>query len=256
MRFAILASGSKGNAALIESKEDLILLDCGISGVKLKARMNELGTSYSELTAIIVTHDHSDHICYLDKIVSLTDIRPHMTRGTAQELGLREADFVPIKPDQSILLAGNTMLTPYTIPHDAREAVQFCFQADSTKLAFATDIGKPNSYLCLMLANCNALVLECNYDDEMLDGNNKYPPWLKQRIRGGKGHLSNEQAASLLHNICHDHLRHVVAAHLSDNNNTPAKVRNCLLAKLRNSGYSPALNIAQQDTTTSWFEVA
>ena len=255
MRFALLASGSKGNAALIESGADLILLDCGLSGARLKKSMQELGSDPAELTTIIITHEHSDHVNGLAKIASLTSISPYMTRGTAQKLKLRDNDFVHIQADTSIQLPGGTSFMPYAIPHDAREAIHIYFHGDDAKLGFATDIGKPNSYLCEVLAGCNALVLECNYDADMLNDNVDYPHWLKQRICGGKGHMSNDQAAKLLHNICHDRLRTVVAAHLSENNNTSEKARNALLAQLRNSGYSPTLSVVPQHHTSQWFEV-
>ena len=255
MRFAILASGSKGNAALVEHGNDLVIIDCGLSHTQLCKRMQAVGVTPADLTAILLTHEHRDHIHGLKLLAHYTGLIPFMTRGTAHRLALGSADHRSIRAGEIFTLTGGLTVEPYTIPHDASEAVQFKFSVAGATLCFATDIGTPNDYVTASLRGCNALVLECNYDDDMLEGNPNYPPTLKNRIRGGKGHLSNYQAADLLARVTHPHLRLVVAAHLSAKNNQAPLVLETLAARLLNSGYAPTLLASQQDIPTEWFEV-
>ena len=238
MRFAILASGSKGNAALVEHKNKLVLLDCGLSYKMLREKMEIVGARISDITDVLLTHEHSDHIVGLEKFVKETGNKPHMTHGTSIILKLGKQDFIPIRAGSQVDLGDGLIAMPYAIPHDAREAVHFRFHAEGAVLAFATDIGKANGHISEILEECNALVLECNYEDELLDNNLRYPHHIKQRIKGDEGHLSNEQAGRLLSKIAWHGLSLVVAAHLSDNNNNAKLAKKALLMGLKGTNVS------------------
>lgn len=255
MRFAILASGSKGNAALVEHRNRLVLVDCGLSFSELNRRMESVNSSVSDITDVLLTHEHGDHIRGVVTLSKRTGIVPRMTRGTAHRLKLGDGDFAPLRSGADVDLGDGLVARPYTIPHDAREAVQFRFCAGKAVLTFATDIGKVNDHVVQELSGSNAIVLECNYDFVMLEGNPNYPRSLKNRISGGKGHMSNEQASSLLGQVAHEDLRVVVAAHLSENNNTPDLATKALGQGLNGVGHAPQIVACPQGDTLDWMEV-
>lgn len=256
MRFAILASGSKGNAALVEHRSRLVLIDCGISYRRLCERMGALGAQASDVSCMFLTHEHGDHTRGLEMLSRRTGIKVYMTRGTAHSLKLGSRDYLPLRSGDAVEVGDGLSVEPYTIPHDAREAVHFRVRAEGASVGFATDIGSPNDHVAAALSGCNALVLECNYDPDMLEGNLKYPPPLKNRIRGGRGHMSNCQASDLLGRVAHRQLRTVVAAHQSDNNNRPELALKALEAGLNGSRFAPALVSCPQGQATGWLEVA
>lgn len=254
MRFVILASGSKGNAAIIEHGGFAVLLDCGISLRRMAAAMGGLGLKPADLDTLLVTHEHSDHVSNLDGLVRATGIKPHMTRGTAAALQLSPCDYEPLRADETLTL-GEITAMPYTLPHDAREAVQFTFEAGGAKLGFVTDAGQQTVRIRERLSNCNALVMECNYDPTMLENNAAYPRSVKNRITGGHGHLSNNQAAMLLREIAHKSLRHISAVHISENNNREELVITELEWVLRGLRIAPAVIPARQREAGAWVEV-
>ena len=255
MRFAILASGSKGNAALVEHRNRQVLVDCGLSLAELSRRMDRVGSSISDITDILLTHEHGDHVRGLVTLSKRTGIIPRMTRGTAHKLKFGDRDFIALRSGTKVDLGEGLVVDPYTIPHDAREAVNYRIRGDEAILSFATDIGVPNGHVAQGLAGSHALVIECNYDPVMLEGNPRYPVTLKNRIRGGKGHMSNEQAAALLAKVAHAHLRIVVAAHLSDNNNIPDLAVKSLCDGISGLRLSPRIIACPQGETISWMEV-
>lgn len=254
MRIAILASGSKGNAALIEHGSNLILLDCGVSLRRLSLSMNVLGTSLADLKAICITHEHGDHVKGLKQLVARTGLIPYMTQGTALKLGLNNQDYQQLRAYESVQICPEISATPYVIPHDAREPVQYVFSAGSSKVGFATDIGSLLPRVTSSLTGCETLVVECNYDPTMLENNLHYPRSVKQRIRGEYGHLSNEEGAQLVAQLS-DTLRCVVAAHISDNNNTEDLVLHNLKTALQRKKVAPRLLAIGQNTSSDWLEL-
>lgn len=254
MRFATLASGSKGNATLVEHGDSLLLIDCGISFRKLVQRMQHLGVAPADLTAVLVTHAHTDHVTGLNTLVKQTNLKPYMSLGTARKLALPEDDVHRIQADTEFGI-GDFTITPYTIPHDIIEPLGFICTTASASFAVATDIGHANAYLIDVLQNCNAILLESNYDEQMLDDNIKYPPPTKARIRSAQGHLSNEQAGSLLLEIVHRGLGTVIAAHLSENNNTPEIAIQAFEVVLEQTDFAPVVAAAPQHSCSSWYEV-
>ena len=256
MRLAILASGSKGNAALIEHGSTLILLDCGLSLRALTERSGSLGVSLADITALLVSHEHIDHARSLGAFVRKSGLVPYMTRGTAAQLQLAGGDFQLLRAWQQEEV-GEISLLPYALPHDAREGVQFVFAGgDGMRLGFATDIGRPLARIAETLRGCNALVVECNYDPQMLEDNPDYPRSVKNRISGGFGHLSNAQAGELLAQVAHPGLTRVIAAHLSENNNHPQIAIGELQMQLRRLESAAQPIWAAQDRPTGWIEIS
>ncbi|MCY4325311.1 MAG: MBL fold metallo-hydrolase [Betaproteobacteria bacterium] len=255
MRLAVLASGSKGNAAFIEHDSTLLLLDCGLSLRSLKKRSEELGVALEDITAILISHEHTDHTNSLGIFIRRFSPVVYMTRGTALQLELAEDDFQPLRAYQPQVI-GSISVLPYTLPHDAREPVQFVFaEKDGARLGFATDIGRPLARIAEILSGCNALVLECNYDPQMLEDNPNYPRSVKERISGGYGHLSNAQAGELLALIGKAGPSKLIAAHMSENNNSPQIAEAELQLQLRKIDVNPQLTLAGQSQPTGWIEI-
>jgi phosphoribosyl 1,2-cyclic phosphodiesterase len=261
LRFASLGSGSEGNGLIIESGDARLLVDCGFSLKNCQRRLQRLGLEPGDLSAILVTHEHDDHVAGVFDLAREADIPVWLTHGTLNAVteGARDAtrDLTRnvavhrLHGELALQIAGIDVL-PYTVPHDAREPVQYRFGDGNVRLGVLTDIGHPTAHVAQVLSGCEALVLECNYDPQMLD-DGPYPVWLKRRVGGKQGHLSNQQSAELLAVLDRSRLRHLVAAHLSRTNNTPALARGALVEVL---GFEPAwLEMASQTDGFGWREV-
>lgn len=231
IRFASLGSGSKGNCLVVEAGRTRVLLDCGFSPRETGRRLARLGLESSGLSAIVVTHEHDDHVGHACAVSAQLGIPVWMTRGTVraiEEAGRPLGDArVRFIEDRAAFAIGELEAQPYTVPHDAREPVQFVFGDGASRLGVLTDIGAPTRHVEAVLSGCDALVLECNHDLELLRGG-AYPRWLKDRVAGDWGHLNNAQAGALLASIERSRLKHVVAAHLSQQNNRPELARRAL----------------------------
>lgn len=227
VRFASLGSGSKGNATLIQSGETLVLVDCGYSARETALRMDVLGVSPEAVNAILVTHEHSDHTKGVPVLSRKYRIPVYLTRGTV--LACRDTDFHQtciISPHSPFTL-GALQVSPYPVPHDAREPCQYVFSDDEHRLGLLTDAGCVTSHMVEALDGCHALLLECNYDPQMLkDG--PYPPALQRRIANRYGHLANHQARELLESLDNRNLSCLRAMHLSEKNNDAAAVLDML----------------------------
>ena len=248
MKFASLGSGSEGNALLISSgcsdSATHLMLDCGFVMREVERRLARLQIDPAQLSGILVTHEHSDHLGGVFRMARRHRIPVWLSHGTF-EAGRADSDGVDIRicRDSESFTIGSLEVQPYTVPHDAREPVQYRFGDGNVRLGVLTDIGHPTAHVAQVLSGCEALVLECNYDPQMLD-DGPYPAWLKRRVGGKQGHLSNQQSAELLAVLDRSRLRHLVAAHLSRTNNTPALARGALVEVL---GFEPAwLEMASQ----------
>ncbi len=257
LRFCCLGSGSEGNALVVESRCGLlvtrVLVDNGFKPKQLAARLARAGLALDDLDAVFVTHEHSDHA---DGVAALLERRPmpvFATRGTAAA-----ARFDAIGVDLHALRAGVAVelgtlrIEPFAVPHDAGEPVQFVFDDGARRFGLVTDIGTPTAAVADALDRLDALMIECNHDAALLRASD-YPPFLKARIAGDRGHLSNAQAADLLARIDRSRLRCVVAAHLSRKNNASALAQAALAAVLN---CAPAeILVARQADGLDWLAV-
>lgn len=258
MRFASLGSGSRGNALVVEADErgakTRVLLDCGFGPRELALRLARLGLSPDDLDAILVTHEHSDHSAGVYKCARRHQLEVFLTHGTeaAMPRDRGEPPLTRIIDSHAAFTIGALEIRPFPVPHDAREPVQFVFCDRRHRLGVLTDTGGATPHIIAMLDVCDALVLECNHDSEMLS-RGAYPWHLKQRIAGRFGHLDNQAAARLLAALDRSRLQHLVAAHLSEQNNTPQLARAALAGAAACA--EDWIVIASQDEGSPWCEL-
>lgn len=250
MEFCSLGSGSAGNALLARTANTCVMVDCGFGRREIERRMSGRGMSPQDIDAILVTHEHSDHIGGVAALARHYGIAIYATAGTAKSERLQGAQFHTLVPERSQRI-GDIDVLPVTVPHDAREPCQFVLTGDARSLGVLTDLGSLSKLVREAYGRCDALVLECNHDEQML-ATGSYPWPLKKRVGGDFGHLSNEQAADLLAGVERNALQHLVAAHLSEQNNCPEKVRAAMSAAL---GHERGFAIAQQRTGFEWLEI-
>ena len=256
MRFASLGSGSLGNALVAEAGGTRVMLDCGFTLAETEARLARAGLEPSDLSGIIVTHEHGDHADGVFPFARRHATPVWMTYGTLA--ALRESgasvENCPIRlVDAAVAFpVGDRLVQPFTVPHDAREPVQYVISDGARRLGVLTDAGCATAHIAASLSGCDALVLECNYDAVMLESG-PYPPSLKARIAGRLGHLDNRTSGEILAGLDRGRLKHVIAAHLSQTNNTPALARAALAAALAcDPGSVP---VATQEEGFSWREI-
>ncbi len=233
MRFACLGSGSEGNGLLVEVDSTRVLVDCGFGVRDTVARLARIGVAAETVAAIVVTHEHSDHIGGVAAFAARFGTPVWLTFGTLSVVAERFAglDSVYGFDSHDTFAVGAIEIRPFPVPHDAREPVQFVCSDGNWRLGVLTDLGTSTAYVESSLSGCDGLVLECNHDLDML-ANGDYPYPLKQRIAGKFGHLDNGAAAGLLARINTSRLKHLIAAHLSQQNNRPELARAALAASL------------------------
>ncbi len=258
IRFASLASGSKGNCLVAEVGGSRLLLDCGLGPRDTAKRLGRLGLEPSDVTGIIVTHEHDDHVGGAFTFAAKHGLPVWITHGTWRatvESGKADAGGevqVNIIDGRTAFSVGDIHVQPFTVPHDAREPVQFVVSDGASRLGVLTDIGAPTAHVASVLSGCDALVLECNHDLDLL-GRSGYPKWLRDRISGPFGHLDNGQSGRLLAGLDRSRLKHVVGAHLSQQNNRPELARDALAGAM---GCEPDwVGIATQEEGFDWREV-
>jgi phosphoribosyl 1,2-cyclic phosphodiesterase len=260
LRFASLASGSQGNCLIVEASASVgrpsrVLIDCGLNLTDTERRLERLGVAPSEISAILVTHEHGDHASGVFDFAAAHRAAVYLTYGT---LGAMRQEGKVIDGVRTIqvdgrqaLAVGDVQVHPFTVPHDAREPVQYVLTDGASRLGVLTDIGTSTKHVEDCLSRCDALVLECNYDRDMLWAG-AYPKWLKQRIGGPFGHLDNRDSERLLAAIDRSRLKHVIAAHLSQQNNRPELARTALA---RAMGCEESwIGLATQDEGFGWRE--
>ncbi len=233
MRFASLGSGSKGNAWLVESGATRVLIDCGFGVREMASRLGRLGLEPDSVSAILITHEHSDHARGAARFSAKYRVPVWLTPGCWSMLeamndpldNWREVD------SQAVFAIGDLEFQPFPVPHDAREPVQYRVSDGARRWGLLTDAGHVTAHMVAMLDGCDALALECNHDVDRLR-RGSYPAALKNRILGRYGHLDNQAAAELLGQLDCSRLQHVAAAHLSEENNTPELARGALAAVL------------------------
>lgn len=258
MRIAVLGSGSRGNAVLVESAGVRILLDAGFSCRQIEKRLEGLGVRADSLSAVVLTHEHADHVRGIDVLARRYHLPVYATAGTLEETrGLSEKArklCVTIESGRPFEVAGFE-IEPFAIPHDAREPVGFAVATpDGCRLGLAGDIGSRSRLAWGRLVDLDVLILETNHDLTMLrDG--PYPWVLKQRVAGRHGHLSNRDAADGLPELLCDRLRWVVAYHLSQTNNHPALAASEIGEVLAREGSTAEIAVTEQDHASTWIEI-
>lgn len=224
MKICSIASGSSGNCIYVGSDQTNIMIDAGISGKRIEAGLHEIGLQVKELKGIMVTHEHSDHISGLGVIARRYSIPIYATKGTKEAIlrtkSLGKIDrelLIEIKAEETFTLGDITIL-PMAISHDAADPVAFIMRRAKKSIGVLTDLGKYDCRIVEKLQGIDVMLLEANHDIHMLQVGN-YPYYLKQRILGERGHLSNELSGQLLGEILHDNFKGVILGHLSKENN-------------------------------------
>jgi phosphoribosyl 1,2-cyclic phosphodiesterase len=249
MRFASLGSGSRGNATLVESGATLVMVDCGFSCRETERRLARLGCSARDLNALLVTHEHGDHVRGVAALARKYALPVWLTRGTWHMLRDRDLPDVRHCDGHGAFAIDDLQVAPFTVPHDAREPCQYVFGDGVHRLGVITDTGRMTPHILACLNRCDALLLECNHDAQLL-ACGPYPATLKARVGGPLGHLSNAQAGKLLAQLDTTRLQHLVAAHLSDRNNRPELARAALANALDCAPHW--VGIAGQDDGLGW----
>ena len=226
MRLASLGSGSKGNATLVESGTTCILIDCGFSTKEVNKRIQRLERSAEDLDAILVTHEHSDHIKGVAVLARKYNIPVYMSHGTASTQ--QDTNYpLNIISSHSSFTIGDITVEPVPVPHDAREPCQFVFSSNDFRLGVLTDLGHVSSVVLEHYRDCDMLLVEANHDVDMLQ-QGPYPYSLKERVGGDWGHLSNQQTIDFLQAINHQRLQKLVLGHISETNNCTERVKQSL----------------------------
>ena len=244
-----LASGSKGNCLLVTAGETKILVDMGISCRKLQSKLAEIGCAIGDLTGVVITHEHQDHVAGLRVFMKNYDINVFAKNNTWRGMkcwGELRRNFCQVLPETMLL--GQVVVDSFAIPHDAAEPVGFNFNWGNKKCSVVTDIGFPSSLIKEKLRNTDYLVLESNHDLEMLN-TGFYPEVLKQRIKSNRGHLSNVDAGWLLNELVADKPMRVLLAHLSQENNLPSLALNTVaeILKKQDNRHKIDLKVASQE---------
>jgi len=259
LRFASLASGSGGNCLIAEVRASAgatrVLIDCGLKLTETERRLERLGVAPAAVTGILVTHEHGDHASGVFDFAAAHRVAVYLTHGTLaamrQEGKVTDGVRIVIVDGRQSVAVGDIQVHPFTVPHDSREPVQYVVSDGASRLGVLTDIGTPTAHVAACLARCDALVLECNHDLDML-WSGAYPKWLKQRIAGPFGHLDNGGAEQLLAALDRSRLRHVIAAHLSQQNNRPELARAALARAM--GCEADWIGLATQDEGFGWRE--
>jgi phosphoribosyl 1,2-cyclic phosphodiesterase len=255
LRIAVLGSGSRGNSAWIATERTRLLVDAGLSKRETFARLTALGEKPETCNAIIISHEHADHVCGIRKLAIDLRCPVYLNEGTrtAIEWSPRITAFETVVAGEKFVV-GDIEVSPFSIPHDATDPVAFTFAAEGLKVAVVTDLGYIPEHVKQHLRGCQLLVFESNHDIEMLRVG-PYPWFVKQRVMSRHGHLSNDMTAEFLAEAYDGSAQVLVLAHLSESNNHPEIARLTALQALerRSHGASPELHLARQDAPTKVF---
>jgi phosphoribosyl 1,2-cyclic phosphodiesterase len=224
VRFSVLSSGSKANCTFVEAAGKRFLVDCGLSGKQAELRLAEIGVDPASLNAILVTHEHADHIHGVATLSRRYALPVYANAGTMERISKpRGREIFTTGVDFCV---GSVECTPFSIAHDAVDPVGFSIRAEGFKLVILTDLGRVTTLVREHVRGAHAILLESNHDQEMLQSCS-YTWELKQRIASTHGHLCNETAGQLIEDIMHPELFHIVLGHLSENSNTPTLALDC-----------------------------
>ena len=253
MKICLLASGSKGNAIMIESGRTRLLVDAGLSARQIRRRLESIGVDAASLTALLITHEHTDHVRGLGPLVRQLDIPVYLQSELAGKLpDVGKAESVREFADGEDFTVDDFTIRPFAVTHDALAPVGFTFSGEHGKVGVATDLGVVTRLVTDCLQDCRALVLETNHDEMMLrDG--PYPWQLKQRVRSSHGHLSNNAGSTLLQKLTWVGLETVFLGHLSETNNRPELAVEAARRALNGQQVcAPQLLVGRQDEPVVW----
>ena len=246
MRVCLLASGSRGNSTLIEVDGCRILIDAGLSGKETERRLSTLSLAGEDLDAILVTHEHHDHVGGIGPLARRYNLPVHIDRQTHAALPkLGKIEQLNHFTAGETFSCRNISVSSFSTTHDAVNPVGFTIESSEGKIGFATDLGLPTRLVAEQLKDCRVLILEANHDIDMLQ-NSSYPWELKQRIRSRHGHLSNNESCQLLEDIGWPGLEAVFLAHLSEENNCPTVAEQQFRQTLMANGYTPKIIVGRQ----------
>ncbi len=252
MRFASLGSGSGGNGTVVDTDSGTVLIDCGFNAREAELRLGALGLEASSLSAILVTHEHSDHIGGVATLARRFNLPVYATAGTQASGRLSKVTQThTILPDESFSVA-DMHIVAVPVPHDAREPVQFCITWRDWRVGILTDLGSITPRVIDAFSGCHGLLIEANHDRDAL-ARGPYPATVKHRVAGDWGHLNNEQTRHLIEALDTDALRQLVIGHISRKNNTESMAR----AALKNLVLPEQCQVdyACQDTVLAWRRV-
>lgn len=249
MQFASLGSGSRGNCTVVETGDTTILVDCGFSMRETEKRLQRIGRDINDISAILVTHEHGDHVKGVASLSKKYQLPVWASRGTAKVAKLSELEHWNCIDIHQKFEVNSFQIQPVPVPHDAKEPCQFIFTDGDWRLGILTDTGSITPYIEEQYSACDAFILEANHDEYML-ANGAYPPSLKHRVGGNYGHLNNDQAKDLLNSIDVSKLQYLVASHISDKNNTVALARDKMSEALDMD--ASWIDVASQDEGLGW----
>lgn len=252
MKTASLGSGSRGNATIVSHSNTYIMIDCGFSTIEIEKRLQRLNIEARALSAILVTHEHGDHVRGVGPLSRKYNIPVYMTHGTrkAKDFGVLPK-LIEIDVENEIEI-GDLQVKPFPVPHDAEEPCQFVVTEGDKELGILTDTGMITPHIKKCLERCDALLLEANHDEELL-ATGQYPESLKQRVASNYGHLSNKQSAKFLELIDPSRYQFLVAMHVSEKNNSSDLVRMEFSNAIGCD--SDEIQIANQDSGFDWLEL-
>lgn len=254
LRFASLGSGSRGNATLVQAGDTCLLVDCGFTIKETERRLACLGLTVADISALLVTHEHSDHIKGVGPLARRHGLSVYSSFGTHHAVAggrksLQGVQWHELRLGRPLML-GTIEVEPVAVPHDAREPCQFVFRYKQQQLGVLTDLGSVTEHVINSYRGCDALLLECNHDVDML-AVGPYPASLKRRVGGNYGHLNNHQAAALLQQLECERLQHLVLSHLSEHNNRPDLALAAISPLLDND----RIVVASQDAGFGWHAI-
>ena len=257
---SVLASGSKGNSILIKTESTKILLDAGLSGKKITNFIQSIKLNENKLDGVVISHEHSDHIRGAGIICRKLQIPLYITKDTYkacwERLGKLPIESVHFENGSSFVI-GDIEIRAFQSSHDVADGSNFTLKKvgdDTRKLAIATDLGFSSNLMITQLKNSTSIILESNHDMKMLISGS-YPPYLKQRIKSKQGHLSNDQAVGVISRVVHPGLRNLILAHLSEENNLPAKAEKLMRDYLQSINHDLQLIVASQYESTKLIDV-
>ncbi len=248
MKFVSLGSGSKGNATLVTSGDTSVLVDCGFTLRQTEKRLARVGASATDLNALLVTHEHSDHWAGVEALAVKYHTPIYLTAGSARAGNGTASELMHIIDSHADFIIGDLAITPVPVPHDSREPVQFIIAAAGFRLGLLTDLGYLTPHVVALYKSCDGLLLEANHDPEIL-AKGSYPAFLKSRVSGDWGHLSNQQAVDFLSLIDQQRIQHILLGHISQQNNCLNRLQDLLTEVLSDA---TKVHYATQSEGSDW----